>query len=40
MYCYLCRDGSEFTELSDAEIKEMVLPIGLARKIIKLLPKV
>ena len=33
-------DGSAFVELSSAEIKEMVPPIGLAKKIIKLLPKV
>ena len=29
-------DGTEFVALSEAEIKEMVPPIGLAKKIMKL----
>ena len=33
-------DGTEFVALSEAEIKEMVPPIGLAKKIMKLVPKV
>ena len=33
-------DGSEFVALSEAEVKEIVPPIGLAKKILKLLPKV
>ena len=33
-------DGTVFLGLSESEIKEMVPPIGLAKKIMKLVPKV
>ena len=33
-------DGAEFVGLSEAEIREMVPPIGLTKKIVKLIPKV
>ena len=33
-------DGVEFVSLTLPEIKEMVPPIGLAKKIVKLIPKV
>ena len=31
-------DGEEFISLSETEIKSMVPPIGLARKILRLIP--
>ena len=34
------RDGSEFIKLTKAEVKEMVPPLGLAKKIIRMIPKV
>ena len=33
-------DGSEFVKLSEAEVKQMVPPIGLAKKIVHLIPRV
>ncbi len=33
-------DGGEFMNLTPTEVKEMVPPIGLAKKIIRLIPKV
>ena len=33
-------DGTEFVGLTECEIKEIVPPIGLAKKIMKLVPKV
>ena len=33
-------DSSEFVNLTPPEVKEMVPPIGLAKKIIRLIPKV
>ena len=33
-------DGAAFVALSLPEVREMVPPIGLAKKIIKLIPKV
>ena len=33
-------DGVEFVSLTLPEIREMVPPIGLAKKIVKLIPKV
>ena len=33
-------DGAEFVGLSEAEIKEIIPPIGLTKKIMKLIPKV
>ena len=33
-------DGKEFIKLTEAEVKVMVPPIGLAKKIIRLIPKV
>ena len=33
-------DGTEFMGLTELEIKEIVPPMGLAKKIIKLIPKV
>ena len=33
-------DGKEFIKLSESEVKAMVPPIGLAKKIIRLIPKV
>jgi len=33
-------DGSEFVNITPPEVKEMVSPIGLAKKIIRLIPKV
>lgn len=35
-----CIDGKEFLDLSEAEIKEIVPPIGIAKQIIRLQPKV
>jgi len=32
-------DGAEFLTLTEAEVKAMIPPIGLARKILKLLPQ-
>ena len=33
-------DGNEFTKLTEAEVKDLVPPIGLAKKIIRMIPKV
>ena len=33
-------DGKEFIKLTEAEVKAMVVPIGLAKKILRLIPKV
>ena len=33
-------DGEEFVKLTEAEIKEMVPPIGIAKKVMRLQPKV
>ena len=33
-------DGKEFVSLSEAEVKSMVGPIGLAKKILRLIPEV
>ena len=33
-------DGKEFTKLTEAEVKEMVTAIGIAKKIVRLIPKV
>ena len=33
-------DGNEFTKLTEGEVKDMVPPIGLAKKIIRMIPKV
>ena len=33
-----CIDGKEFFDLSETDIKEMVPPIGLARKVMRLFP--
>ena len=35
-----CIDGKEFLDLSEAEIKEIVPPFGIAKQIIRLQPKV
>lgn len=32
-------DGKEFTKLTEAEVKQMVKAIGIAKKIIRLIPK-
>ena len=32
--------GAEFVALSDSEIREIVPPLGLAKKIMKMVPKV
>ena len=32
-------DGSEFLTLTKADVKAMILPLGLAKKIVSLLPK-
>ena len=34
-----CIDGLEFTLLKDDEVKEMVPPLGIAKKIIRLIPR-
>ena len=33
-------DGKEFTKLTESEVKQMVNAIGIAKKIIRLIPKV
>ena len=33
-------DGQEFIKLTETEVKEMVPPIGLAKKILRMIPKV
>ena len=33
-------DGREFTKLTEAEVKQMVPAIGIAKKILRLIPKV
>ena len=33
-------DGKEFAKLTESEVRDMVPPIGLAKKIIRLIPKV
>ena len=33
-------DGNEFTKLTEAEVKDLVPPIGLAKKVIRMIPKV
>ena len=33
-------DGDEYLKLTEAEVKDMVPPIGLAKKIIRMIPKV
>ena len=33
-------DGKEFLKLTENEVKEMVAPLGLAKKIIRMIPKV
>ena len=33
-------DGKEFTKLTEAEVKQMVKAIGIAKKIVRLIPKV
>ena len=44
--CLSCRvsdnyiDGQEFMKLTETEVKEMVPPIGLAKKILRMIPKV
>ena len=40
MYCAEnCIDGIEFLLLKDEEVKKMVPPIGIAKKIIRLIPR-
>ena len=34
-----CIDGVEFLLLKDEEVKEMVPPLGIAKKIIRLIPR-
>ncbi len=33
-------DGTEFVNLTSGEVKQMVSPLGLAKKIIRMIPKV
>ena len=33
-------DGKKFLKLTEAEVKSMVAPIGIAKKILRLIPKV
>lgn len=33
-------DGKEFMKLSEAEVKQMITAIGIAKKIVRLIPKV
>lgn len=33
-------DGAEFNSLTESEIREIIPPIGLAKKIIRMIPKV
>ena len=40
LHRWCCIDGVAFVSLTLPEINEMVPPIGLAKKIVKLIPKV
>jgi hypothetical protein len=39
-FCDNFIDRNEFTKLTEAEVKDLVPPIGLAKKIIRMIPKV